>query len=214
MLNFKVIINNTEYDMIEDFQCYPQRFFIGEAEPKLYGVDVPYSDGELDYTNALSSDTHYKKRNIEIPLKVLHPDPKAVNSEIANLFSGKVCKIILDDEEYYYRGRVKIGKLQTSGWEWLFQFTMVAEPYKIKDVIVHLTATSSGTERRLNKGRKAVIPTVTTDKSIVIAYDNKTASFDAGTTKNPDFYLTNPSTLIEVTGQDATVVIKYEEGSL
>lgn len=133
MLNIQVTVDENTYDFSEDFNCLPMSYTIGKAEAKLNLFDVAYADGSADTTNALTSDVKYKSRTIAIPCKLVGDTPKETYSEISNLFSGKICKLVLDSDGWYYQGRVQIEGLGTSGSQWLFQFTMIAEPYKYKD---------------------------------------------------------------------------------
>lgn len=133
MLNIQLTVDENTYDFSEDFNCLPMSYIVGKAEAKTNLFDVAYADGSADTTNALTSDVKYKSRTITIPCKLVGDTPKETYSEISNLFSGKVCKLVLDDDGWYYQGRVQTESLNTSGSQWLFQLTMVADPYKYKD---------------------------------------------------------------------------------
>lgn len=142
MLDFTISVDGASYDAINDLHCYPKRYSIGEAVPRFEFVDVPYRDGTLDMTESVSGKVKYADRDLSFPMLIVSDTPQNDYHEVARLFHGKRCKITLQGEEYYYEGRVSIGKLETKNYTWQFNLTMDAHPYRMKDYSNVITSLS------------------------------------------------------------------------
>ena len=207
MLNFTITVGQTEYDVLEDLNCYVKKYSIGGAEPILNYVEVPYRRTPLDMTEAVGDGVFYKNRTLTFPMRA-KDDPIITHKNIENLFSGKVCKIKVQDDSYYYSGRVKVGALGTEHSAWDFDFTMIADPYTYKDMTV--TFSSPDTTTITNNGIP-VIPTVTTSGAITMAVNGGSAvSLTAGTHKDARFRLVSGGNTIVTTG-DSSVTLTYRE---
>ena len=89
-----------------------ERPYIAPAEIKTQYVEIPGSDVELDYTEALSGTVNKQSRSGSWDF-IMVPDgtsPITKYNAIQTFLNGKQRKIILrDDPDHYYKGRVWVG---------------------------------------------------------------------------------------------------------
>lgn len=188
---------------------------IGSPEPKISTVEIPGSDVVLDFTEAFGG-VHYSPRNIELTFLSLEPwsDQMQQDSSVKNALHGRKMNIVFsDDPSYYWIGRINVGDWQYYKGAGKIKVTIEAEPYKYK--VTETIVTSSGNETvTLSNGRRAVVPSVSTDASITLAWDGYSISVDEGNDQIiPQLVLEEGDTEVEITGA-ASVSFKYQEGSL
>ncbi len=206
MLNIKITVNATEYDA-DDLGCYVERYSLGGADPILNYVEVPYRDVPLDMTEAVADRVCFKHRTLKFPMLILE-NGTSVHKNFEQLFAGKRCKINIDDDPYYYEGRIKVGTLNTKKNAWEFDFEMIADPYTYKDYSI--TFSSPDTTTITNNGI-TVIPTVTNTSSITFSINGGSAiTLNAGTHKDARIKLVSGSNTIVTTG-DSSVTLTYRE---
>lgn len=209
MLNVLIDNGTDKYNFIKDLNCYPRSFTIGTAEPKTNYVDVPYRDGSLDMSEAISP-IRYKSRQITIPMRIVHDEPLFIYDQISNAFSGKVCKIrILDKydgyDDYYYEGRITIEALETSKSAWDFDLFMLAHPYKMREVTFNL---ESPTELNFYNSGIDVIPVITTSALITGTWNGEAFTLQAGTYEPVELKVKHGSNVI-ITNGTADFHISY-----
>jgi hypothetical protein len=93
-------------------------------------VDVPNSDGVIDFTESLTNSPTYKYRegSIEFIVENGHQRWSDLYSEIMNVLHGKYGKAILeDDPNYYYEGRFFV-----NGWKSDTHWSLITIGYKVK----------------------------------------------------------------------------------
>lgn len=209
MLNILIDNGENKYNAITDLHCYPKSFSIGVAEPKTNYVEVPYRNGDLDMSEAISP-IRYRDRIIKVPLIIVHDSPLFIYDLVSNAFSGRVCKVRLLDkydgyDDYYYEGRVTIDKLYTVANGWEFEFSMVAHPYKMREVV--LKEKAPVTLEFYNSGID-VVPIVTVDAFASGTWNGKSFSLAVGTHQPVDLKILHGNNVISITGS-ANVEIDY-----
>ena len=199
MLNISLCVDGVWYDAINDLYCIPKKFNVGIAEPKTNYVQVPYRNGSLDMSEALTGIT-YKNREIAIPLLILHPEPLAVYDLVSNRFNGKKCKIRLfesleSQSEYYYEGRIRVGTLLTNDSKWEFDIFMNAFPFKMRDVLIYVDGAT--TKSITNEGIDTV-PTITVETAMQGTWNGESFTLAVG--------IHNPHSMVLKTGANTLVV--------
>lgn len=131
MLNVVFDIANTQYDAIEDWQCYPMHFEIGGAQAKYRTIDIPYRDGLLHVEESFGGGAHYNNRTIGIDFLIMAVDHATMHSTICNTLNGKKAKVFLStDPDWYYYGYINVETYYSSDWQWIFTMVIDADPYK------------------------------------------------------------------------------------
>lgn len=190
---------------------------IQSPEPKVYQVEIEGGDGVLDLTE-FPGEVKYKNRSLSFVLA----KPNAVPDEFLSLFSvvqnaihGQRMQIVFDDDpEHYYFGRVTINKWKSVKRLGEIVIEVDAEPYKMKLTETVVSNAVSGTQAiSLTNGRKRVVPTITTDVEMTIAFGNYTGTFSAGTFIIPELELIEGSNTVTVTGT-GNISFRYREGGL
>lgn len=102
-------------------------------DPKTETVDVPGTDGELDFSEVLTGDISYKNRKISFEFEMVDRFANWKNkiSEISNYLHGRNFKIILDeDPSFYYYGRITINNFKSNKSTGTITIEADVEPYK------------------------------------------------------------------------------------
>lgn len=125
----------------DDWHLVPEtRPVINPPEPKFIKKDIPFGDGDLDLTNALSPYTYYQNRTGEITFIVLNDLYYQVTNEkewyvkyteIMNYLHGKKMRMVLeDDKQYYYIGRFYVSEWESEEHHSKITIKYDLEPYK------------------------------------------------------------------------------------
>ncbi len=111
--------------------------YISEPEMETNYIDVPYRNGLIDASTALTGRPIYKKRQLSFALGGERPRMgwDAVMSQIRNAIHGRTCRLTLDnDPNYYWRGRVFVENFDRFRGLGTFNLNVpIAEPYKISN---------------------------------------------------------------------------------
>ncbi len=102
-------------------------------DPKTETVDVPGTDGELDFSEVLTGDISYKNRKISFEFEMVDRFANWKNkiSEISNYLHGRKFNIILDDDpSFYYYGRITINNFKSNKSTGTITIEADVEPYK------------------------------------------------------------------------------------
>ena len=108
--------------------------YISDPQMETTYINVPYRDGLIDASEAISGRPIFKKRQLSFSLGGVRERNNwdAVISNLRNNIHGKKCKVILDnDTSYYWYGRAFIEDFDR--FRGLGQFTLNmpdADPYK------------------------------------------------------------------------------------
>lgn len=111
-------------------------YSIGFPEPKLNEVEVPGSDGVLDFTEVMTGHVSYEQRPVEFTFESADKDYfeyETIKSQIANYLHGKRFRIISDlDPHFYYEGRLKFNAEKSSKAESNITLSGDVNPYKFE----------------------------------------------------------------------------------
>lgn len=113
-LKIYVESNEKEYNTKEDWNLYIQNFdCIGAPEQYTNYVQIPGANQQVDLSEALTGRPVYIRRELKIELGGISKSWPMVISEIRNNIDGRVCRLTFsDDPEWFYRGRVHVGKIE------------------------------------------------------------------------------------------------------
>lgn len=108
--------------------------YISDPEMETNYINVPYRDGLIDASTALTGRPIYKKRQLSFYLGGLRERENwdATVSSIRNNINGRICRLTLDnDPGYYWRGRVYVENFDRFRRLGSFNLNVPsAEPYK------------------------------------------------------------------------------------
>ena len=93
-------------------------------------VDIPNSDGTIDFTETLTNSPtyNYREGSIEFIVENGHRNWCELYSEILNLLHGKSAKAYLeDDPSYYFEGRFFVNE-----WKSDIHWSLITIDYKVK----------------------------------------------------------------------------------
>jgi len=190
---------------------------IQSPEPKTNYIEVEGSDSVLDYTEYFG-DIKYKNRLLSFKFTKMNVIPDgflALYSLVQDTIHGRKMQIILDDDPaYYYLGRVKINEWKSSKKIGEIVIEVDAEPYKYKleETVVTKAVTGSATIT-LNNSRKKVVPLITTNAEMTIAFNGYSGTFSAGTFTIPELELVEGNNTVTVSGT-GNISFVYREGRL
>lgn len=190
---------------------------IEPPKPKTKTVDVDGADGVLDYTEAFG-DVKYQNRQLTFKFYKASIVPDgflALFSLVQNTIHGKTMQVILDDDPAnYYFGRVTINEWKSNKRLGEIVIEVDAQPYKLKvDETVVTRAVTGSADIILANSRKPVVPTITTNAAMTIAFGGYTAAVQAGTFRLPELQLQAGQNTVKVTGT-GNITFRYREGSL
>ena len=216
-------MNQVEFDGIlsyDDWGVYLTSLFVGDAEPKENYIDIPFGDGSLDLTEAVTGEVMYSNREFEAVFTM--KPPRSEWSDLVRMMraylNGRKRKIrIAEEPDYYLIGRCKTS-FEIDGVLGRLTVSATCEPWKFKNVPtvqnVAIGASSSETIS-LSNSRKRVIPTITTSGEISLVFDGKTTAVTAGTHKFTNIVLVEGENQLTITGETGTnVSFEYQEGAL
>jgi hypothetical protein len=233
---------NKTYHTLDDWGfALGNNNYISDPEMETNYIDVPYRNGLIDASTALTGRPVYKKRKLSFNLGGERPRLSwdAVISRLRNNIHGRTCQLTLDnDPNYYWRGRVYLQDFDR--FRGLGTFTLNvpnAEPYKYNkysstdpwlwnpfnfetDTITQQGAwTISGTgSHSVPAGHMPTCPTfIVSDlvgQSITMENNGNTYTLTTGSNKFPEV-MVNGDTIetFDFTGT-AKVQIVYRGGSL
>lgn len=233
---------NKTYHTLDDWGfALGNNNYISDPEMETNYIDVPYRNGLIDASTALTGRPVYKKRKLSFNLGGERPRLSwdSVISRLRNNIHGRTCQLTLDnDPNYYWRGRVYLQDFDR--FRGLGTFTLNvpnAEPYKYNkysstdpwlwdpfnfetDTITQQGAwTISGTgSHSVPAGHMPTCPTfIVSDlvgQSITMENNGNTYTLTTGSNKFPEV-MVNGDTIetFDFTGT-AKVQIVYRGGSL
>lgn len=196
------------YNSFEHLGLYLSSKSIGAATPKILTVDIPFGDGELDYTEFFGS-VKYNNRSLSFSFSVVSDRREFLKkySLIQNLLNGRKMKITLsDDSDFYYVGRVTVNEWETDKSIGKIVIDVNASPYKLKHATtVIYTAVSTTTHINCPNLKMVVVPKITLS-------DIKCTVTGADLFKEGD----NIVTITPKSGATLPIMvtIEYQEGSL
>ena len=115
-----------------------ERPTVSPPEPKTTYVSVPYRDGDIDISTALTDgQIRFENRELDFKFSTFDNVPywSTLFSRIQNYMHGKIMHIVLDnDPEFYYIGRVSVEPMESDGYRGYLGVKVDAQPYK-KDIL-------------------------------------------------------------------------------
>ena len=203
----------------DDFGMFMTDFTISPPEPQTAYVDVPFRDGALDFSTALTGGVvRYKNRTVTAEFKTQDRTPDSWKSRyhtFVNYVQGQKLQLIFDyDPEYYYLGRISCDASKDDQVIGTVSISADCDPYKYK---LSPTVREYDIKGTLSIGplndRMPTIPTVTTDAEITIQYKGKTIVFSPGTRRSPDLLFVEGYNDMVLTGT-GHIKFEYQEGAL
>lgn len=190
---------------------------IKAPEPKVQKIEIEGGDGDLDLTEFFG-DVKYNNRSLSFSFSKMNIKPGdflALFSTVQNAIHGKKMQVILDDDPaFFYSGRVTVNEWKSNKNLGEIVIEVDAEPYKMK---VAETVLSTGVQGsitvKLWNSRKRVVPVITTNAEMKIAFDGYSGTFSAGTFTIPELELHEGNNTVAVTGT-GNISFRYREGGL
>lgn len=203
----------------DDFGMFMTDFSVSPPEPQTAYVDVPFRDGPLDFSTALTGGiVKYKNRTVTAAFKTQDHTPDSWKDRyhgFVNYVQGQKLSLIFDyDPQYYYLGRISCDAAKDDQIIGSFSITADCDPYKYKlfptvkefDVSGSLSVT-------LQNDRMPAVPIVTTDAEITVKFGGSTIVFPSGTRKAPALLLLEGENQLTLTGS-GHIKFEYQEGAL
>lgn len=173
---------------------------LSPAEQKTNFIEKLGGDGSWDLSTVLSDGLpRYRDRILTVTLEHSGGDRlsrEAVIRNMVNQLDGMRENIELPDDPYrYITGRIHVAREYNTPAHAAVTVTAICNPWKYStaETVVTLTAaTAEKTDKLVNNGRLAVVPTVTvtgTGASIRLVYGNVSRTLSAGTYQLPDLLL-------------------------
>lgn len=208
--NNLVLIDNVNIASVYGFYL-TQRELSAPAVKEEY-IDVPGAHGSYDATEAMGA-VFYADRNLSLGFKYADDDFDDDLSGLTNYLHGKRRKIVFQqDPLWYYVGRISVGNYSSSDHR--LGVSAVVYPYKLAVEETVVTAAVSGSETlTLVNDEMPVIPVVTVDAEMTLAWGDKSKTISAGTYRIAGFELQSGETELVVTGT-GNISITYRKGRL
>lgn len=203
----------------DDFGMFMTDFSVSPPEPQTAYVDVPFRDGLLDFSTALTGGVvKYKNRTVTAEFKTQDRTPDSWKSRyhtFVNYVQGQKLQLIFDyDPEYYYLGRISCDVSKDDQVIGTISISADCDPYKYKlSPTVNEFDVSGSLSVTLPNDRMPTVPVVTTDAEITIQFGESTIVFPAGTRKSPALLLLEGANHMTLTGT-GHIKFEYQEGAL
>lgn len=127
---YKRAVRHTE----KDFGLRMLSFYIPEPETKVVTVDLPFSSGAIDLTDANGVTPYADRKGLNFEFKVYDGDYvhwEMKKSEIASFLHGRKLKMVPDsDPAYYYNVRLQVDSNKSNKVNSTIVLTGTAEPFK------------------------------------------------------------------------------------
>lgn len=190
-------------------------YIVESPEAKTFYVDIPYGDGSIDLTEAVTGKVSYENRLVQFVLERLRPKDswQSYYNNLVKNYHGKTIQLVMPDMEgYHLIGRMIVGQF-TKGDYLSIPCEVNCKPYKLKNTQTILEVSVDGTQEVLIENEQmTTVPKFTTDASVQIVHGANTYSINAGTHTLP-IVLEQGDTAIQINGT-ANVTIAYQEGIL
>lgn len=205
-----------EYHSYRDLHLILNEKTIGTPSPKTELIDIPGSDGVLDFTEFFDG-VKYNNRELSFEFSTLVPQSEFMTlfSMVQNALHGKKMMISLDaDPEWYYIGRISVSEWKADRRIGLLTIDCDCEPYKqsIRTTTVSKTVSSNATIALAND-KMPTVPTVTTTASFLISFAGHNDEYPAGTFTIPELELKEGTNQVYVEGS-GNISFTYRKGRL
>lgn len=206
----------------QDLKMYMTDFSVSPPEVRTAYVDVPFRDGLLDFTTALTGGiTRYQKRTVTASFVTRDTAENGWRERYhtcINALHGRKEKLIFDyDPDYYYLGRIACDASKNDQLIGAVTLTADCDPYKYKlnptvceyDVSGTLTIT-------LQNEMRPSAPTITTDAEMQLVWGasgENSLTLNAGTHRYTGLLLLEGDNEFTVNGT-GHIKFEYQEGAL
>lgn len=185
--------------------------------PKTKYVEVLGADGMIDMTDALTGYTQYQNRQINFEFIIMagRESWPAIYSDLMDTLHGRKVRITFDDDpDYFYTGRVTVGKWDAEKVTAVITMTAEVEPFKteILKKTKRCILTEEGVKVTVHGTKKPVVPDITaTDSGVEVSFRGSTYTLAAGVNRIPGIVIREGNNEFTFTGS-GTVDITYEGG--
>lgn len=205
----------------DDWGLILSDYQIGEADPKTEYVDIPFGDGSLDLTEAVSGEINYKNRPIDLTFTITQPLEEwseLMENIRATIHGRRIMVRLPDDPGHYYMGRCTVDSLKKAIIIGTLGVSITADPYRYKNAVTvqEWTIGASGSETIiLFNSRMRTLPTVTVSASTTFLIGSTSTVLATGSWEHTNLLLSQGYTTITVTAVAGTTVkFEYQEGAL
>lgn len=217
MYQFKI----GDYFTWDTWQLSLSSYSIGEPTQKTNYVEIPYGNGSIDLSEAITGKLQYGDRVIEATFDIIgnRSANQTKHQLIKSLIQGKKLNIkVPEDDSYYYVGRIAIQSLENQNNVNRFVLNALCEPYKYKnDVTSHdLTMGLPGTltETFVNDVMDT-LPTFTVSASTQIVFGSYSVTVNAGSHQLSSVIFEQGDNEVTFNASNGTTInVSYQEGAL
>lgn len=202
--------------------------------PKTNYLDIPASNGSIDYTEVLTEKVYYQNRTGNFSFIVLDSGTWASTySTVLNFLQGKRLNCILDDDTaYFYTGRFWVNEWKSSRQHSTIVIDYNVEPYKqsisnttgsidwlwndlFNTTIYYGTFAVNGSKTRtlINPSGDNVTPKFVCSAQMLVNFSGQNFILEAGETTSPGFSLAPGNNVLSFTGM-GTVLVDYALGKI
>ena len=194
-------------------------------------VEIPGSDGVLDYTDIMLGTATYNNRTGSFAFIVLDDVSWATAySTVLNFLHGKKLNCVLDDDPlFFYHGRFFVNSWKSNRDHSMIVIDYDVDPYKYSlsstadldwlwnnlfDTIIYYgTFDVAGSKARnlINPSAASITPTFTCSAAMTVTIGNSTYNLPLGTTSTPGFSLAPGNNNMTFTG-NGRVLVDYSAG--
>lgn len=235
----KIEVDNKIYHTLNDWGlALGNNNYISDPEQETFYVNVPYRDGAVDLSTALSKRRVFKKRELSFKLGGIRERFlwDYVISDIRNKIHGKECRLTLDnDKDHYWFGRVYVVDFDRTGElgtltlsvpqadPYKYNIEMVGEawrwdPFSFISGVVHDEGEieiNGETTVTIPVGMMPDVPTfvVTDSENLTVTLNGKTYPLRNGSNRFPTLIVNDVEKQLTYNGK-GKVIITYKDGSL
>lgn len=196
---------------------FKKRPVISPPLPKTKYVEVLGADGAIDMTDSLTGYTQYQNRQISFEFIIMagRENWPAIYSDLMDTLHGRKVRIIFDDDpDYFYTGRVTVGKWDAEKVTAIITMSAEVEPFKtaVLRKTQNVTLTEEGVTVTIQGTKKPVVPDITaSDDGVEVSFRDSTYTLAAGANRIPGIVIREGENEFTFTGS-GTVDITYEGG--
>lgn len=184
--------------------------------PKTQYISIPFADSTLDLSESTGV-LAFDRRTISIAAKkkmASRTDWYALKSKILNKINGREVKLTIDDEAYYYTGRITSITEEKDGKIWGMKITISADPYKLAVNLTEVSADVSGSIiLNVINLKKRVQPLVIATAQMNVTVGGRTTQVNVSSTGETydDIILEEGNNVVTVSGA-GSITFRYRQG--
>lgn len=191
---------------------------IGTPEPRISKVDMLDRDGDIDQTEVIRGRVSYKNRPLSFAfICTAHQSTWSdLRDDFIGFIHGNLLKIVdPDTPDHYYTARCTVKEPTYKGAAIMFlEFDADAQPYRLSltETVVKKSVITGDTVSLVNSNMP-VVPTITVDANISIAFGTVSFSLESGSTyRIPEITLEQGVNVINITGGSGEITFTYRRG--